>query len=82
MYFGFVTSHKMSFSCAGTSSSEMKLVKNLLRTRLKQSNLVNRPNISTENPKEDFNDTPFQLTTTSSSIFVFVFNIFGCYITF
>ena len=61
----------MSFSCAGTPSSEMKLVKNLLRTRLKQSNLVNRPNISTENPKEDFNDTPFQLTTTSSSIFVF-----------
>ena len=38
----------------------MELVKTSLRTQLKQTNLQNRLYISTEIPKEDFNDTVFQ----------------------
>ena len=39
----------------------MKLVKALLRTtQLKQTNMENRFHISTESPKEGFNDAVFQ----------------------
>ena len=38
----------------------MKLVETSIRTQLKQTNLENRLHISTENPKEGFNDTVFQ----------------------
>ena len=38
----------------------MKLVKTLLHTQLKQTYLENRLHISTECPKEGFNDTVFQ----------------------
>ena len=68
MYFGVVTSHKIFFSCISTASflciqgffSEMKLVKTLLRTQLKGTNLENRLHILTESPKEGVNDTFFQ----------------------
>ena len=76
---------------------EGKLVKTSLRTQLKQINLESRFHILKESLKEGFNDTIFKhfmaelkhcnlvmrkLTTTNSSVFVFVFNIFGCYVTF
>ena len=38
----------------------MKLVKNSLRTQLKQTYLENRIHISTESPNGGFNDTVFQ----------------------
>ena len=65
VYFGVVTSDKILFSCISMSSlsriqrffSKMKLVKILLRTELKQTNLENRLHISTERPKENFIDT-------------------------
>ena len=68
MYFGVVTSHKMFFSYISTSSlsyvrrffSKRKLMKTSLHTQLKQTNLEDRLNISTEIPKEGFNDTAFQ----------------------
>ena len=68
MYFGVVTSDKIFFSRINTSSlsciqrffSKMKMVKTLLRTQLKQTNLENRLHISTKIPKEGFNDTIFQ----------------------
>ena len=67
VYFGTVNSHKMLFSCISTSSlsyvqrfaPKRKLVKSQLHTKLKQTNLDNRPYISTESPK-GFNDTVFQ----------------------
>ena len=76
----------------------MELVKTSLRTQLKQTSLQNRLYISTEIPKEGFNDTVFQhfvdelkhcnsdmrmdLQLTSSRVFVFIFNVFGCYVAF
>ena len=39
----------------------MKLLKTLLHTQLKQTNLENRLHISTISPKEGFNDNVFQL---------------------
>ena len=68
VYFAVVTSHKIFFSCISTPSlsygkrifSKRKLVKTSLRTQLKQTNLENRFHISTESPKEGFNDTVFQ----------------------
>ena len=68
VYFGFVTSHKIFFSCISTSSlsyvqkffSKRKLVKSLFCTQLKQIYLENQLHISTESPKESFNDTIFQ----------------------
>ena len=65
MYLGAATSHKILFSCISTSSLtcvpkifyKMKLVKILLRTELKKPNLENRLHISTESPKEGFNET-------------------------
>ena len=59
MYFGVVTYHKILFSCINTSSlscvqrffSKMKLVKALLYTQLKQTNLENQLHISTESQK-------------------------------
>ena len=67
VYFGVVTSDKILFSCISMSSlsyiqrffSKMKLVKILLRTKLKQTNLENRLHITTETPKEDLIDTVF-----------------------
>ena len=58
----------MFFSCISISSlsyiqrflSRRKLVKTLLHTQLKQTNLKNEHYISTEIPKEGFNDTVFQ----------------------
>ena len=58
----------MFFSCISISSlsyiqrflSRRKLVKTLLHTQLKQTNLKNGRYISTEIPKEGFNDTVFQ----------------------
>ena len=38
----------------------MKLIKTLLHTQLKQTNLENRLYISTKSLKEGFNDTVFQ----------------------
>ena len=38
----------------------MKLLKTLLHAQSKQTNLENRLHISTESPKEDFDDTVFQ----------------------
>ena len=38
----------------------MKLVKTLLHTQVKQTNLENQLRISVESPKEGFNDTVFQ----------------------
>ena len=63
---------------------------------LAQTKLENWLHISTESPKEGFDDTVFQHfldelkhcnpdmngLTTSSSIFVFIFNMFGCYVIF
>ena len=54
LYFGFVTSHQIFFSCIITSSlsyvqrffSKRKLVKTSLHTQLKQTNLENRFHIS------------------------------------
>ena len=58
----------MFFSCISLSSlsyiqrflSRRKLVKTLLHTQLKQTNLKNGLYISTEIPKEGFNDAVFQ----------------------
>ena len=69
MYFGVVTSHKMFFSYISTSSlsyvrrffSKRKLMKTSLHTQLKQTNLEDRLNISTEIPKEGFNDIAFNI---------------------
>ena len=73
------------------------MVKTSLRSQLKQTNLENRFHISTESLKEGFIDTVFQhfvdklkyyfgyanrRTTTGASVFMFLFNIFGCYVTF
>ena len=41
--------------------SFLKLAKTLFCTQLKQTNLENHFHISTESPKEGFNDTVFQL---------------------
>ena len=38
----------------------MQLVKTELRTQLKQTDLENQLHISTESPKEGFNDSVFQ----------------------
>ena len=59
---------KYFFSCTSTSSlsyvqrffSKRNLVKTYFRTQSKQTNLENKLNISTESPKEVFNDTVFQ----------------------
>ena len=47
-------------SCIQSSFSKMKLVKTLVRTELKRTNLENRLCTSTETPKERFDDTVFQ----------------------
>ena len=49
-----------SVSCIQRFFSKMILVKTSLCTQLKQTNLENRLHISTESPKEGFNDTVFQ----------------------
>ena len=49
-----------SWWCVQRFLSKMKLVKNSLRTRLKQTNLENWFHISKESPKEGLNDTVFQ----------------------
>ena len=67
VYFVVVTSHKIFFSCISTSSLpygqrffSRKLVKTLLCTQLKQTNLENRFHISTESPKS-FDSTVFNI---------------------
>ena len=72
----------------------MKLLKTLFHTQSKQTNLENRLHISTESPKEDFDDTDFQHSvdelkhcntnglTISFSYFLFIFNVFVCCVTF
>ena len=61
VYFGVVTSRKSSLLYVQTRYfSKRKLVKTLLHTQLKQTNLKNRFHISTENLQEGFNDTDFQ----------------------
>ena len=60
LYFGVVTYHKILFSCINMSSlscvqrffSKMKLVKTLLYTQLKQTNLENQLHISPESQKK------------------------------
>ena len=65
VYFHVVTSHKILFSCVSMFSlscskvPKMKLVKTLLCTQLKQTNLEKTLHISTKSPKEGFNDTLF-----------------------
>ena len=65
VYFRIITSHKV-LSCIvrlvchiQRFFPEMKLVKTLLCTQLKQTNLENRFHISTGSPKADCNDTVF-----------------------
>ena len=73
----------------------MKLVETSIRTQLKQTNLENRLHISTENPKEGFNDTVFQHFVDELKHYnpdmvmdlqlvnvVLIFIILGCYVTF
>ena len=73
----------------------MKLVETSIRTQLKQANLENRLHISTENPKEGFNDTVFQHFVDELKHYnpdmvmdlqvvnvVLIFIILGCYVTF
>ena len=68
VYFSVATSDKILFSYKSTSSwsctqrffCKMKLVKILLHSYLIKTNLENQFHISTESPKEDFNDTVFQ----------------------
>ena len=73
----------------------MKLVETSIRTQLKQANLENRLHISTENPKEGFNDTAFQHFVDELKHYnpdmvmdlqvvnvVLIFIILGCYVTF
>ena len=65
VYFGIVTSHKMLFSCITMSGlsyvqrffSKRKLVKTSGGSQLKQTNLESQLHLSTESPKEGFNDT-------------------------
>ena len=66
VYFGFITSHKIfsciskyCSSCIQRFFSKMKLMKISLLTQLKQTNLENWLQISTDSPK-DFNDPVFQ----------------------
>ena len=85
-YINFLASHKIFFSCIclvyNVLKDPLKLVKTLLRTQLKQTNLEIWLYISTKNLKEGFNATGFQHfckciyaneVTTSSSIC-------GCYL--
>ena len=66
-FFSVITSDKIFFPWISTSSSsciqrffpKMKLVKTSLRTQLKQTYLENQLHISTDSPKEGFNDTVF-----------------------
>ena len=68
MYFRVVNSNKIHFLWTGTSSfsciqsffSKMKLVKTSLDTQSKQANLENQLHITTESPKEGFNNTVFE----------------------
>ena len=73
----------------------MKLVETSIRAQLKQANLENRLHISTENPKEGFNDTVFQHFVDELKHYnpdmvmdlqvvnvVLIFIILGCYVTF
>ena len=68
IYICVVTSDKILFSCIRMSIlsciqiffSKMKLVKTLLHTELKQTNLEIRFHISIETPKEGCDDTVFQ----------------------
>ena len=49
-----------SFSCVQRLFSKTELVKTMLLAQLKQTNLENQLFISTESPKEGFNDTVLQ----------------------
>ena len=78
--------------------AKIKLVKTLLCTQLKQTNQENWLNISTESPKEGFNETVFQhfmdelkycnlnmqmdFQLLVPVFYVFAFKIFGCCVTF
>ena len=68
VYFSVIRSHKVifsfisvsSFSCVQRLVSKMELVKTLLHSQLKETNLENWPHILTESPKEGFHDIAFQ----------------------